>query len=104
MSEPDPPPGTVDLNIEELVLHGFPAADRHKIAGAMQRELSRLLRGDAAARAAGGEAAHYQMADHVNAGSLAVAHAAAPDAVGRQVARAVHLSMATAPRTAGGAS
>ena len=32
----------VELRIEELVLHGFPSGDRHRIAEEIQRELTRL--------------------------------------------------------------
>lgn len=35
--------GSVELEVEELVLHGFPPADRHRIADALQRELTHLL-------------------------------------------------------------
>ena len=33
----------VELHIEELVLHGFPPEFRHRIGGAVENELSRLL-------------------------------------------------------------
>lgn len=35
-------PYNVKINIEQLVLHGFPPADRHRIARALQRELARV--------------------------------------------------------------
>lgn len=46
-----PPPGlpvsetaySVELHIEELVLRGFPASDRHRIGDAFERELTRLF-------------------------------------------------------------
>lgn len=34
---------SIDLEIDELVLNGFAAADRHAIGDAFQRELARLL-------------------------------------------------------------
>ena len=36
-------PKSIELRIEELVLHGFSPGDRHRIGGAMERELARLL-------------------------------------------------------------
>ena len=36
-------PSKIELEIEELVLHGFASRDRHLIAEAIERELSRLL-------------------------------------------------------------
>jgi hypothetical protein len=36
-------PGKIDLRIEELVLHGFEASDRHKVAAAVESELHRLF-------------------------------------------------------------
>lgn len=37
------PPRSVDLQIDELVLDGFSSGDRHAIADAVERELSRLF-------------------------------------------------------------
>ena len=36
-------PKNIELNIEELVLHGFSLGDRHHIGEAVERELTRLL-------------------------------------------------------------
>jgi hypothetical protein len=36
-------PGSIELHIEELVLHGFSAGDRHAIADGLQIELAKLL-------------------------------------------------------------
>ncbi|NJP09668.1 MAG: hypothetical protein HC866_09420 [Leptolyngbyaceae cyanobacterium RU_5_1] len=36
-------PTTLELNIEELVLHGFSPGDRDPIGAAIQQELTRLL-------------------------------------------------------------
>lgn len=33
----------IELHIEQLILHGFLASDRHRIAGAVERELTNLL-------------------------------------------------------------
>jgi hypothetical protein len=34
---------SINLHIEELVLHGFPSRDRYRIARAIEGELTRLL-------------------------------------------------------------
>jgi hypothetical protein len=36
-------PKNIELNIEELVLHGFSPGDRHHIGEAVEQELTRLL-------------------------------------------------------------
>ena len=42
-AKPAPKFGSIEVHINELVLHGFPAADRRPIADAIERELSGLL-------------------------------------------------------------
>ncbi len=37
-------PPAVDIDVEELVLIGFPPIDRHAVAEALQRELSEAVR------------------------------------------------------------
>jgi hypothetical protein len=37
------PPPSIEVHIEELVLHGFPPGDRHRIGEALERELGRIL-------------------------------------------------------------
>ena len=36
-------PHSIEMHIEELVLHGFEPGDRHAIGDAVERELARLL-------------------------------------------------------------
>jgi hypothetical protein len=77
------------LRIDELVLHGFHGVDRHAVAGAIARELGRLL-GEAQAQRAL-MARDQRARDHrLDAGSFIVTSGATPDAVGVQVARAIH--------------
>nr|WP_041756766.1 hypothetical protein [Bradyrhizobium sp. ORS 278] len=77
------------LRIGELVLHGFAGIDRHAVADAMQRELGRLLAGAEAWRslAASGRPADGHRLD---VGQVSVAADASPEAVGIQIARAIH--------------
>ena len=79
-------PKNVELNIEELVLHGFSPGDRHHIGEAVERELTRLLadRGVPQSLAQGGEVAS------VDGGAFEVAPGSRAQVVGAQVAQAVY--------------
>lgn len=81
----EPAQPSIDLQIEELILHGFAAGDRHRIGAAVERELGRLLsvRGLPAALAQGGER------PRLDGGSFELHQHARPEAVGVQVARAI---------------
>jgi hypothetical protein len=86
------------FRIEELVLHGFHGADRHAIAGAMERELGRLL-GEAGSQQAL-LARERTIGDHrLDAGSFAVPADATPGAIGIEVARAIHRSLGNSGRS-----
>lgn len=79
----------IDLHIEELVLHGFRRADRRRIAAAVQRELTRLLRerGVPPRLQTGGEVAR------VDGNSFDMTAGTPPSAVGARVARSVYGSL-----------
>jgi hypothetical protein len=76
----------VELRIEELVLHGFPAGDRHRIGDAAARELARLFaeQGTPPSLEEGGEIAR------LSGGSFEAKQGLGAEAVGVQVARAVY--------------
>ena len=76
----------IDLHIEELVLEGFRASDRHRIGAAVERELTRLLmeRGLPPGLAAGGETAK------LDGGSLEMKPGGRAEGVGRQVGNAIY--------------
>ncbi len=76
-----------DLRIDELVLDGFPPAERHAIAAAMERELTRLLTGpDAPFAAAGGSGSIG--ADRLDA-VVTLATGASSRNIGVEAARAI---------------
>jgi hypothetical protein len=76
----------IDLHIEELVLEGFPAADRHRIGAAVESELARLFteQGLPPGLAGGGEI------PRLDGGSFEVKAGGRAEAVGGQVAGAVY--------------
>jgi hypothetical protein len=80
-------PLAIELHVEELVLEGFAPAERHAVADAFERELSRLLaeRGLPSAREGAGGAAF-----DVDAGSVRIAPGTRAGAAGAQIARAVY--------------
>ncbi|HUW68083.1 MAG TPA: hypothetical protein VMW20_08545 [Candidatus Nanoarchaeia archaeon] len=79
-------PKNIELNIEELVLHGFVPGDRHRIGEAVEQELTRLLadRGVPQSLERGGEIGH------VDGGAFEVAQGSRPQVVGAKVAKAVY--------------
>jgi len=80
-------PAAIELHVEELVLEGFAPAERHAVADAFERELSRLFaeRGLPAAREGAGGASF-----DVDAGSVRLAPGTRAGAAGAQLARAVY--------------
>ena len=76
----------VELNIEELVLHGFSPGDRHRIGEAVQMELARLFaeQGASPSLARGGES------EKIDGGSFNISKGSRAETVGAQVARSVY--------------
>ena len=79
----------LELEIEELMLDGFSAADRDRIAQAVHVELERLFaeNGVPASFEAGGNVAT------IDGGSFEAAPDSSPESVGAQVARALYGGM-----------
>jgi len=79
-------PKNIELNIEELVLHGFSPGDRYSIGEAVEQELTRLLadRGVPQSLERGGEIAN------MDGGAFEVAPDSRAQVVGAQVAKAVY--------------
>lgn len=85
----------IEVVIDELVLIGIDARDRHRIADAVARELSaRVGREDVMrlARAAGG----VPVLRAPDVAPLAGAHGATPDAIGAGIATSVGASLSAA--------
>jgi hypothetical protein len=79
-------PKNIELNIEELVLHGFSPGDRYRISEAVEQELTRLLadRGVPQLLERGGAVAG------IDGGAINVTTGTTAKGVGAQVARAVY--------------
>jgi ribulose 1,5-bisphosphate synthetase/thiazole synthase len=79
-------PRSLEVNIEELVLHGFPPGDRYLIASAVEQELTRLLteRGVPSAFKQG------SYVDIIDGGHFTISSRAKARNIGMQVAQAVH--------------
>ena len=79
----------LELEIEELVLDGFPAVDRDRIVRALHIELERLFaeRGVPPSLEAG------RNLSRIDGGSFEAAPNASPESIGAQVARALYGGM-----------
>jgi hypothetical protein len=80
------PPPTLNVHIQDLVLHGFGSIDHHRIGEAMEHELARLFLAQGVPRSLASSIA----VDLLDAGVLKIGSAAAPEPIGIQLARAIH--------------
>ena len=82
-------PKNIELNIDELVLHGFSPGDRHRIGEAVEHEFTRLLadRGVPESLERGGEISN------MDGGAFEVVPGSRAEVVGAQVAKAVYGGM-----------
>lgn len=81
---------SVEVQIGELVLHGFPAADRYAIGDALSQELSQLV--------TNAEPYSCDRDIHIpihRAGEISIVSNAKPAMVGAKVAQAVHAGLNT---------
>lgn len=83
-------PRSVELHIEELVLHGFAAGDGRAIGEAVERELSRLLLVQFADQGVPPSFAENSEQARLDAGTFKVAPSANSEAIGGQIALTVH--------------
>jgi hypothetical protein len=86
----------IELYIEELVLHGFSAGDRYRIAEAVQGELTRLFAEQ------GLPPTLVQSGDirQIDAGGFEIAAGSAGNVVGGQIADRVHSGLSGEQHTA----
>jgi hypothetical protein len=77
---------SIELHIEELVLHGFPLSDRYAIGDAVERQLAQLLGEQGVPSSLRSESA----TDEIRGASFNTPHNAKASAIGRQIAQAVY--------------
>ena len=80
------PAPSVELEIGELVLHGFAPVDRHRIGEVVERELARLL----GERAVPGQNVHPAELTRLDGGAFELAADASAETIGTQIARALY--------------
>jgi hypothetical protein len=82
---------SVHLYIEEMVLHGFSPQAKHRIARAVEQELTRLLQD-------GGLPMGWQQGaaiPHIDAGAFTMARVTTPEGIGRQISKNLYGGMKT---------
>lgn len=78
-------PKSIEIHIDEMVLHGFAMADRYSIADAVQHELARLL----AENGAPSSLAQPAAIERISGGAFRLKSDANAESTGAQVARAI---------------
>lgn len=78
-------PGNIELYVEELVLHGFSAADRYRIGQAVEHELGRMF-----AERGAPPLTRSEEISRLDGGSFEVRRGSGVEVIGAQVARAVY--------------
>lgn len=79
-------PVNLELNVEELVLHGFTPGDRYRIGDAMERELARLF----AEQGTPPSLAQEREIPRLDGGAFEVKPGSGAEAIGVQVAQVVY--------------
>jgi hypothetical protein len=80
------PRSSIELHIEEMVLHGFESRDRYAIGEAVERELALLLGEQAIPNSLRVDNA----TDEIKGATFNILPTAKPPAIGRQIAQAVY--------------
>jgi hypothetical protein len=84
----------VELHIEELVLHGFASADRHRIAEAMRMELARLVSAAGQVEALKNQPTLERgCGGNIDGETIHIQAGEKPEAAGTRIARAVFGTM-----------
>ncbi len=79
-------PAALELHVEELVLHGFPASDRFRVGDAVERELLRLI----AEQGLPGLIRNPVSMERLDGGRFKVAEKSTAQVVGTQLAQQVY--------------
>ena len=79
-------PRSIQVNIERLVLHGFPAKNRLAAGRALERELGRLL----AEHGAPPALLNASRIETLDVGTIALTNETNPERIGTQIARSLY--------------
>jgi len=79
----------IEIHIEELVLYGLPAADKHVIGEAVSAELARLI----AEQGAPGLFTQSLNLPYLQSGNIGLVPGLRPAAVGTQIAQSLYQSL-----------
>jgi hypothetical protein len=79
-------PANIELQIEELMLHGFAPGDGHSIGESVGRELARLFAEDGVPQSL----ARASEVGYLDGGRFEMESGLAAEAVGARLARAIH--------------
>jgi len=80
---------SVSVHIEKLVLHGYPSADRRRIAAAVEQELARLIREQSVSQLPRNPVS----LDSVNAGTIRLRATSTAEATGTGIGGAIYQSL-----------
>lgn len=79
-------PAKINLQIDELILHGFPVSDRHLISAAIQQELAKLFAERGVPRSLSQGGTIHQL----DGGKFEMPAGTRADAMGAQIAQAIY--------------
>jgi hypothetical protein len=79
-------PAGIEVNIEELVLHGFSRPERYRIGEALESELARLL----VERGLPSRLAKGEDVDRLDGGEFRIKHGSKAESIGGQLARKIY--------------
>jgi hypothetical protein len=80
----------IELQIDQLILHGFGRIDRRQVGSAVQQELSRLIRKQGLPSSLN----QTQAIGNINAGEFKTGQSTGAEIVGTQVAQKIYRGMA----------
>jgi len=89
-------PFALELQIGELVLHGFPMGDRSRISAAVQQELVRLLTEHGIPPAI----AHGGTIERLDGGAFKIKAGTPPQVIGAHIAQAIYGGLSHEPANA----
>lgn len=88
-------PGTIEVHIEQIVLHGYSPADTHRLGEALQAELTRLVQ----KQGVNGSGMGNLSLQTLDGGRLKAAENPSTEMLGARLAHSIHQVLAPAAAT-----